>query len=88
MRVVVFPEKEFVFVYSFSGAKDLKGNALAPVYKMVIPSVPLFESEVRAAEMAIGLPPEHWTAVQFRRTESVLVTCSFFSHSSIPEVNG
>ena len=40
-------------------------------YKMGIPSVPRIEAEIRAAEMAIGLPPEHWTAVEFKRAENM-----------------
>ncbi|CAI4224383.1 unnamed protein product [Auanema sp. JU1783] len=70
-KIIVFPEKEVAFIYMYAGAKNLRGEPLEALYRISIPSVPRFESEVRAAEMAIGLPPEHWTPVQFRRMESV-----------------
>ncbi|KAK6049135.1 ATP-dependent metallopeptidase HflB [Cooperia oncophora] len=44
---------------------------MAPLYRMGIPSVSRFEAEVRAAENAIRLPPEHWTPIQYRRMEAV-----------------
>lgn len=40
---------------------------------MGIPSLGRFEAEVKAAEAAIGLPPEHWTTIQYRRLEGMYV---------------
>ena len=46
-------------------------SQLNPVYRMGIPSLARFEGEVKAAEAAIGLPPEHWTTIQYRRMEGM-----------------
>ena len=49
------------------------GLQLAQLYQMGIPSVQRFESEVRAVEASINLPPEMWTQIQYKRLEGVFV---------------
>ncbi|KAI6232882.1 AAA domain-containing protein [Aphelenchoides fujianensis] len=71
-KIVVFPEKDHVFIYTYGGSRARDGSLLAPVYRMGIPSVARFESEVRAAEAAIQLPPEHWTQIEYKRYEGVV----------------
>ncbi|VDK73743.1 unnamed protein product, partial [Anisakis simplex] len=70
-KIVVFPEREVAFVYMYSGAKTSNGENLQQIYRIQIPSVRRFESEVRAAEAAINLPPEHWTQIEYKRLEGV-----------------
>lgn len=71
-RIIVFPEKDTAFLYIYdTGAKNSKGERLANLYRVGIPSVARFETEVRAAETALGLPPEHWTQIEYRRSENM-----------------
>ncbi|KAI6219682.1 AAA domain-containing protein [Aphelenchoides besseyi] len=71
-KIVVFPEKDHVFIYMYANARARDGSPLSSVYRMGIPSVARFESEVRAAEAAIQLPPEHWTQIEYKRLEGVV----------------
>ncbi|GMS95810.1 hypothetical protein PENTCL1PPCAC_17985 [Pristionchus entomophagus] len=76
-KIVVFPEKDIAFIYMYDGAKTFQGKPLDAIYRMGIPSLGRFESEVKAAEAAIGLPPEHWTTIQYRRLEGINQTLTF-----------
>ncbi|KAF8358480.1 ppgn-1 [Pristionchus pacificus] len=76
-KIVVFPEKDVAFIYMYAGAKTSQGKPLDEIYKMGIPSLGRFEAEVKAAEAAIGLPPEHWTTIQYRRLEGINQTITF-----------
>ncbi|GMT24233.1 hypothetical protein PFISCL1PPCAC_15530 [Pristionchus fissidentatus] len=84
-KIVVFPEKDVAFIYMYEGAKTFQGKPLEAMYRMGIPSLGRFESEVKAAEAAIGLPPEHWTTIQYKRLEGInqaftlLVIAAFFA---------
>uniref|UniRef100_A0A7E4V066 AAA domain-containing protein n=1 Tax=Panagrellus redivivus TaxID=6233 RepID=A0A7E4V066_PANRE len=80
-KVQVFPEKDLAYIYCYAGAKDTHGEPLKPIYRMGIPSVTRFESEVRAAEAAINLAPEHWTQIEYKRLEGVnsLITLGFYT---------
>ncbi|TMS38814.1 hypothetical protein L596_005455 [Steinernema carpocapsae] len=71
-RVIVFPERDIAVIYLYAGAKSLNGETLNPMYKIGIPSLARFETEVRAAELAINLPPEHWTSIEYRRLEGFM----------------
>ncbi|CAI2349868.1 unnamed protein product [Caenorhabditis sp. 36 PRJEB53466] len=78
-RIIVFPEKDTAFLYLYdTGAKNSRGERLASLYRVGIPSVSRFETEVRAAETAIGLPPEHWTEIEFRRSENIAQWVTIF----------
>ncbi|KAE9414424.1 hypothetical protein Angca_002749 [Angiostrongylus cantonensis] len=44
---------------------------MASIYRLGIPSVSRFESAMRAAETSVGLPPEHWIPIQYRRMEAL-----------------
>uniref|UniRef100_A0A1I7YMF9 AAA domain-containing protein n=1 Tax=Steinernema glaseri TaxID=37863 RepID=A0A1I7YMF9_9BILA len=68
-KIIVFPERDIAVIYMYAGAKDINGENLDAIYKMGIPSLSRFETEVRAAELAINLPPENWTQVEYRRLE-------------------
>uniref|UniRef100_A0A0K0DM59 AAA domain-containing protein n=1 Tax=Angiostrongylus cantonensis TaxID=6313 RepID=A0A0K0DM59_ANGCA len=70
-RIVVFPEKDVAYVYTFVGSKMPSGEPLASIYRLGIPSVSRFESAMRAAETSVGLPPEHWIPIQYRRMEAL-----------------
>uniref|UniRef100_A0A914YZT0 AAA+ ATPase domain-containing protein n=1 Tax=Panagrolaimus superbus TaxID=310955 RepID=A0A914YZT0_9BILA len=70
-KVIVYPEKDLAIIYLYAGAKSANGEPLHSVYRMGIPSVSRFEAEVRAAEAAINLTPEHWTQIQYRRLEGI-----------------
>ncbi|CAI5448154.1 unnamed protein product [Caenorhabditis angaria] len=71
-RIIVFPEKDTAFLYLYdTGAKNSRGEAISSLYQVGIPSVSRFESEIRAAELALGLPPEHWTNIEYRRSENI-----------------
>lgn len=76
-KIVVFPEKDIAFIYMYEGAKTFQGKHLDSIYRMGIPSLGRFESEVKAAEAAIGLPPEHWTTIQYKRLEGINQTLTF-----------
>uniref|UniRef100_A0A1I7WZ45 DUF1330 domain-containing protein n=1 Tax=Heterorhabditis bacteriophora TaxID=37862 RepID=A0A1I7WZ45_HETBA len=70
-KIIVFPEKDWAFIYMNIDSKSINGEPMHAVYRMGIPSVSRFEAEVRAAEMAINLPPERWTQIEYRRMEGV-----------------
>ncbi|EYC33697.1 hypothetical protein Y032_0002g935 [Ancylostoma ceylanicum] len=70
-KIIVFPEKDVAYIYTYAGSKMHSGEPMAAVYRMGIPSVSRFEAEVRAAEAAVRLPPEHWTPIQYRRMDVV-----------------
>ncbi|KAI6183513.1 Peptidase M41 and ATPase domain containing protein [Aphelenchoides bicaudatus] len=70
-KVIVYPEKDIAFVYANPGARASDGTSLAPIYRMGIPNVNRFESEIRSAEAAINLPPEHWTQIEYKRLEGI-----------------
>ncbi|KAK6752134.1 hypothetical protein RB195_003511 [Necator americanus] len=70
-KIVVFPEKDVAYIYTYAGSKMHSGEPMAAIYRMGIPSVTRFEAEVRAAEAAVQLPPEHWTPIQYRRMDVV-----------------
>ncbi|KJH43971.1 ATP-dependent metallopeptidase HflB [Dictyocaulus viviparus] len=70
-KIVVFPEKDVAFIYTYMGSKTLSGEPMASIYRLGIPSVPRFESAVRAAQRSVGLPPEHWIPIQYRRMETL-----------------
>ncbi|KAK5973944.1 hypothetical protein GCK32_016499 [Trichostrongylus colubriformis] len=72
-KIIVFPERDVAFIYTYAGSKTASGEPMASIYRMGIPSVSRFEAEVRAAENAVRLPPEHWIPIQYRRMESVYV---------------
>ncbi|GMR48129.1 hypothetical protein PMAYCL1PPCAC_18324 [Pristionchus mayeri] len=76
-KIVVFPEKDIAFIYMYDGAKTFQGKPLDAIYRMGIPSLGRFESEVKAAEAAIGLPPQHWTSIQYKRLEGINETLTF-----------
>jgi hypothetical protein len=38
---------------------------------MGIPNLNRFESEIRAAEAALNLPPESWTQIEYKRLEEM-----------------
>ncbi|VDM81307.1 unnamed protein product, partial [Strongylus vulgaris] len=60
-KIIVFPERDVAYIYTYAGAKTRTGERMAAIYRLGIPSVPKFEEEVRAAEAAARLPPEYWT---------------------------
>ncbi|XGW26749.1 hypothetical protein V3C99_007385 [Haemonchus contortus] len=70
-KIIVFPEKDVAFIYTYAGSKTASGEPMASIYRLGIPSLSRFEAEVRAAESALRLPPEHWTPIQYRRMEAV-----------------
>ncbi|CAD5218316.1 unnamed protein product [Bursaphelenchus okinawaensis] len=70
-KIRVFPEKELAYVYLYQNSKGLDGIPLEPTYRLQIPSLARFEREVRAVEDAVGLPPEHWTQIEFTRLEGI-----------------
>ncbi|CAB3409865.1 unnamed protein product [Caenorhabditis bovis] len=71
-KIIVFPENDTAFLYLYdTGAQNSRGEKLSSLYRVGIPSVARFETEVRAAEYALGLPPEHWTQIEYRRTENI-----------------
>ncbi|VDP49371.1 unnamed protein product [Heligmosomoides polygyrus] len=70
-KIIVFPDRDVAFIYTYAGSKTASGEPMAAIYRMGIPSVQRFEAEVRAAENAVRLPPEHWIPIQYRRMESI-----------------
>ncbi|WKY07868.1 hypothetical protein Q1695_007394 [Nippostrongylus brasiliensis] len=70
-KIIVFADKDVAYIYTYAGSKTASGEPMANVYRMGIPSLARFEAEVRAAENAVKLPPEHWIPIQYRRVESV-----------------
>ncbi|CAP34684.2 Protein CBG16820 [Caenorhabditis briggsae] len=71
-RIIVLPEQDIAYLYVYdTGAKNSRGERLANMYRVGIPSVGRFETEVRAAEAALGLPPEHWTQIEYKRSENI-----------------
>ncbi|PIO71292.1 ATPase, AAA family [Teladorsagia circumcincta] len=51
-KIIVFPEKDVAYIYTYAGSKTASGEPMASIYRMGIPSVSRFEAEVRAAENA------------------------------------
>ncbi|CAJ0604364.1 unnamed protein product [Cylicocyclus nassatus] len=70
-KIIVFPERDTAFIYTYAGAKTRTGGNMASIYRLGIPSLTKFEEEVRAAESAAHLPPEYWTPIQYRRMEAI-----------------
>uniref|UniRef100_A0A8R1DFQ9 AAA domain-containing protein n=1 Tax=Caenorhabditis japonica TaxID=281687 RepID=A0A8R1DFQ9_CAEJA len=71
-KIIVLPEQDVAYLYLYeTGSKNSRGESLSTHYRVGIPSVARFETEVRAAEAALGLPPEHWTQIEYRRSENI-----------------
>ncbi|VDM60373.1 unnamed protein product, partial [Angiostrongylus costaricensis] len=63
----LLPTGQFVFFFRFIKLSCF----LRKMLHTFTPFVPRFESAVRAAETSVGLPPEHWTPIQYRRMEAL-----------------
>jgi hypothetical protein len=72
-KIVVYPEKDLAFIYTYPGSRTFDGTPMSSVYRMGIPSLERFDAEVRAAESAINLPPEKWTQIEYKRLEGLYV---------------
>lgn len=70
-KIVVYPEKDLAFIYTYPGARMFDGTPMSSMYRMGIPSLERFDAEVRAAEAAINLPPEKWTQIEYKRLEGL-----------------
>ncbi|CAJ0936065.1 unnamed protein product, partial [Mesorhabditis belari] len=70
-EIVVFNEKEIAILHIWSDARGLDGEKLKPVYKLRVPSISRLESELRAAEAALNMPPEYWIPVKYKRLDEM-----------------
>ena len=71
-KIILYPEKEVAFIYMFSGAKGPGGEVLEPLYRLGIPSVPMFEDYVYSTEAQLNIPPEHHTPIEYRNLDGVV----------------
>ncbi|KAK6023473.1 ATP-dependent metallopeptidase HflB [Ostertagia ostertagi] len=62
-KIIVFPEKDVAYIYTYAGSKTASGEPMASIYRMGIPSVSRFEAEVRAAENASNITKGKYTVI-------------------------